>query len=295
MSEAVQHLINSLPVGSEYALVALGLTLMFGVLGTPNIAHGGVYMFGAFTAYGVTNLLDLPFVLAVGAGAVVGAAVGLLVQFVAFERLTNSSELTVMVSALAALTILAQVALLAFGTESLRVEAPLAGSARLGGVVIPEFTLVLVGITLLITWGLVVLVRRSSFGRGMRAMAENRPAALLMGVSARGITYGTFAIGSAIGGLAGALLATEVPVNSEMGLDTVLKAFVVVVVGGIGSIPAAVVIGFALGALETLAAAYIGGEYRDIVAFVILVVFLVARPQGLARNGGGLGARAVQG
>jgi branched-chain amino acid transport system permease protein len=80
-----------------------------------------------------------------------------------------------------------------------------------------------------------------------------------------------------------------------MGLDTVLKAFVVVVVGGIGSIPAAVVIGFALGALETLAAAYIGGEYRDIVAFVILVVFLVARPQGLARNGGGLGARAVQG
>lgn len=295
MIEVVQHLVNSIPVGSEYALVALGLTLMFGVLGTPNIAHGGVYMLGAFTAYGVTSLLHLPFIVAAIAGTIVGAIVGMAVQFVAFERLKKANNLTLMVSALAMLTVLTQIALLAFGTESVRILSPLPESLRLGAVAIPAFTLVLIGIIAVVTVGLILLVKRTAFGRGMRAMAENRDAALLMGVSSTRITYGTFAIGSAIGGLAGSLLGTALPVNAEMGIDTVLKAFVVVVVAGIGSIGGAIIVGMSMGALETLAAAYIGGEFRDIVAFVVLVVFLVARPEGLVRRKGMLSSRAVQG
>ena len=293
--ELVQHLVNSLPVGCEYVLIALGLTLMFGVLGTPNIAHGGVYMFGAFTAYWVVVKLEVPMVAGVVVAAVVGTLVGLFVQLVCFEKLRHAAELTLLVSALAGLTILTQVGLLVFGTESVRLPRMSTGSLAVGSVRIPEYTLLLVGISLAITLGLVILVRRTAFGRGMRALAENRDAALLMGISERGITYGTFAMGSAIGGLAGALLGGTVPINSEMGLDTVLKAFVVVVVGGIGSIPGAVVVGFCLSAVETLAAAYVGGEYRDIVAFVVLVLFLLVRPQGLAHRDGLLAPKAVRG
>lgn len=295
MLEVVQHALNSLPVGSEYALVALGLTLMFGVLGIPNIAHGGVYMFGAFTAYAVTSSMGLPFAAGVVSGTVAGAVIGLVVQVVAFERLKGANSLTLMVSALAALTILTQFALLSFGTESRRIPVPVEVRWEVGPVIVPVFNVLLAAVTIAVGLGLILMVKRTAFGRGMRAMAENPEAALLMGVSKTRVMYGTFAIGSAIGGFAGSVLGTALPVNAEMGLDTVLKAFVVIVVGGIGSVGGALVVGLLLGLVETLAAAYAGGEYRDIVAFVILVVFLVARPEGLVRARGMANSRAVPG
>ncbi|SNT22028.1 amino acid/amide ABC transporter membrane protein 1, HAAT family [[Luteovulum] sphaeroides subsp. megalophilum] len=275
----VQQLVNGLALGSTYALVALGLTLIFGVLLIPNFAHGEFYMLGAFLTYAMvlagTNFW-LAMALAVGAVILLGC----LVDRLAFKPVEQAPPLSMMISALAASIILQQSAMLIWGGEARTIPAPVTGVLRTPFFIVTWMQLIVMASLLLAAAGVWLVLNRSRLGLAIRAVAQNRDAALLMGISMFQVRLATFAIGAALGAIAGALLGATFPIYPTMGVNPVLKAFVVLVLGGIGSLPGAVFGGLFLGVVEVMVAGYISSELSDIGAFAILVAVLLLRPQG---------------
>lgn len=280
----IQQILNGVVVGSGYVLVALGLTLIFGVLGLPNLAHGETYMGGAFVTYTLVSVVGWNYWVAIPVGMAAGAAIGIIVYEVAFRPLEKAAEVTLFISALAVATILGQLAVLIFGTGSRVIGTPVEGIVRLGGVTVTKFSIVILALVLVATVLLWMILHRTWFGRSMRALSQNRMAAELMGVNVRVVAYGTFALGSAVAALAGGVLGGIFPIFPTMGLEPVMKAFIVIVLGGVGSIPGVVVGGLLLGIVESLGAGYLSSDYRDPIAFGILVFVLALWPTGLARG-----------
>ncbi|MGV3549223.1 branched-chain amino acid ABC transporter permease [Rhizobium sp.] len=275
-----QHLINGLALGSTYALVAMGLTLVFGVLLIPNFAHGELYMFGGFISYTLVAL-GLNFWLAIVIAALVTGVIGILLDFVVFKPMDKAPGLSLMIAALGGSMVMQQVATFIWSTEPRTTPNPLPGGFRTSFFAITYYQIVIM-VTLLIVWaGLTLVLNRSKIGSAIRAVAQNEDAAKLMGISMPQVRITTFAIGALIGGLAGALLGATFPIYPSVGVLPVLKAFVVLVLGGIGSLPGAIVGGLLLGVIEVLIAGYISSTLQDTGAFLILVVFLLLRPQGL--------------
>lgn len=275
-----QQFLNGLALGSTYALVALGLTLIFGVLLIPNFAHGEFYMLGAFITYALVAV-GANFWLAMLASVVCVMALGCLVDRAVFRPIEMAPPLSLMIAALAASIILQQVASIIWGTEARTIPAPLTGVIRTPFFAVTQLQLVVMG-SLAVAIGAVWLVlNRTRLGLAIRATAQNRDAAMLMGISMTQVHLATFAIGAALGAIAGALLGATFPIYPTMGVNPVLKAFVVLVIGGIGSLWGAVSGGLVLGIAEVMVAGYISSELQDIGAFVILVLVLLLRPQGL--------------
>lgn len=275
-----QQFLNGLALGSTYALVALGLTLIFGVLLIPNFAHGEFYMLGAFITYALAAV-GANFWLAMLASVVCVMALGCLVDRAVFRPIEMAPPLSLMIAALAASIILQQVASIIWGTEARTIPAPLTGVIRTPFFAVTQLQLVVMG-SLAVAIGAVWLVlNRTRLGLAIRATAQNRDAAMLMGISMTQVHLATFAIGAALGAIAGALLGATFPIYPTMGVNPVLKAFVVLVIGGIGSLWGAVSGGLVLGIAEVMVAGYISSELQDIGAFVILVLVLLLRPQGL--------------
>ena len=275
-----QQLANGVALGSTYALVALGLTLIFGVLLIPNFAHGEFYMAGAFTTYTLVAL-GLNFWVAALIGVIAVMAVGCVVDLGVFRPLGDAPALSLMIAALAASTIMQQLATLVWGTEPRTIPPPLTGVLRMAGVNLTFMQLAVVG-TLAVCWtGIWLLLHRSRLGLAIRAVSQNRDAALLMGIDMSQVRFATFAIGAGLGAVAGALLGATFPIYPTMGGNPVLKAFVVLVLGGIGNLWGAVASGLMLGIAEVLVAGYVSSQLQDIGAFAILVAVLFLRPQGL--------------
>lgn len=275
-----QQIVNGLSLGSSYALIALGLTLVFGVLKIPNFPHGELYMLGASFTY-VLVQLGLNFWLAVAVATLGVGVVGIVLDQVAYRRIDTGGNLSLMISALAASVVLQQVATLVWGAEPHTTRIPLDDVYRLPVFSIGAYQLVILAATLA-CWGFVWLVlHHSRLGLAIRAMAQNRDAAALMGIDLLKVRVATFAIGALIGGVAGALLGAVFPIYPTMGLNPVLKAFVVLVIGGVGNLGGAVAGGFLLGILEILVAGYISSQLQDIGTFTILVLVLIFRPNGL--------------
>lgn len=275
-----QQIVNGLALGSTYALVALGLTLIFGVLLIPNFAHGEFYMLGAFAAYTLIAV-GVNFWLAVVLAVLIVAAIGPLLDRIVFVPLAQASSLSLMVAALASSIILQQIATLIWGTEPRTIQGPLNGVLRTGYFSITHLQLLIIA-TMLVAWCAVWLIlNHSRLGLAVRAVAQNRDAAALMGISMPQVRVVVFVIGGALGALAGALLGASYPIYPTMGANPVLKAFVVLVLGGVGSMMGAIIGGLVLGIVEVMVAGYISGELQDIGAFVILVAILLLRPQGL--------------
>lgn len=275
-----QQLVNGLALGSTYALVALGLTLIFGVLLIPNFAHGEFYMLGAFITYALVAA-GLNFWLAMLVSVLCVMALGGVVDRLVFRPIDTAPALSLMISALAASIILQQIATMIWGTEARTIPAPLTGVIRTGFFAVTQLQLVVMG-SVVAAFGAVWLVlNRSRLGLAIRATAQNRDAAMLMGISMPEVRFATFAMGAALGAIAGALLGATFPIYPTMGVNPVLKAFVVLVLGGIGSLWGAVFGGLVLGIAEVLVAGYIASELQDIGAFAILVLVLLVRPQGL--------------
>lgn len=275
-----QQMINGLALGSMYALVALGLTLVFGVLLIPNFAHGELYMLGAFFTY-VLVALDWNFWLAAAAATLAVMVVGIVLDRIAFRPLEGKPALTMMISALGAATIIQQLATLAWGSESRTTPNTITGSYATGSFTITYFQIIIFAL-LLVSWAAVWLVlNHSRLGLSIRAVAQNRAAAQLMGISLDRTRIATFAIGAALGGIAGALLGASLPIYPTMGINPILKAFVVLVIGGVGSLWGAVLGGLLLGLVEVMVAGYISSEMQDIGTFLILVLLLLLKPEGL--------------
>lgn len=281
-----QQLCNGLVLGSAYALFALGLTLVFGIQRVLNLAHGAVFMWGALVGLLLVTELGVPFLPAL---LLAGVAVGLLnvvVDFVAFRplRRRGASEFGALVSSLGASLILVNLSQRVTGAQTLRFpadsfpsEAFMVAGIRLSLV---QVTVVAVGAVLLLA--LLVYLYQTSLGRQVRAVAISERTAQLLGVSTEKVYLQTFFISGALAGITGVLLGISFnSVHSFMGDDLLLRAFVVIVLGGLGSIQGAVVAGLLMGLAQTFLVAYTSSELSDVAIFTALIAFLLFRPQGM--------------
>lgn len=289
---------NGLTLGSIYALVALGYTLVYGILGLINFAHGEVVMVGALTALAASKFLlaaalppYLVFMLAFLLAALVCMVLSVIIERIAYRPLRNAPRLAPLITAIGVSIILQQLAMMLWGRSYHAMPQLLPETAfALGGVQLTVIQIVIIGVAGLAMAALLVLVNRTRLGRAMRATAENPGIAALMGVDANRIIVLAFMIGSALAALAGMLVASNYGIaHYNMGFMLGLKAFTAAVLGGIGNLAGAVVGGLLLGVIEALGAGYIGdltggvlgSQYQDVFAFFVLIGVLVLRPAGL--------------
>ena len=300
MDTFIQQLLNGLVLGSLYSLIALGYTMVYGILNLINFAHGDVLMVGALTALSTILLLQSKFpgmpawlLLICGTATAIPTCiiVSLIIERVAYRPLRNAPRLAPLITAIGVSIVLQTAAMLIWGRNymtfpQLLPSAPL----EFLGAIVTVTKLVVVALSAIIMIGLMVLVNRTKLGRAMRATAENPRVASLMGVNPNAVIMVTFAIGAALAAVAGVMIAATYSVaHFYMGFIPGLKAFTAAVLGGIGNIPGAMVGGILLGVIEALGAGYIGeftggvlgSNYQDVFAFVVLCAVLIFRPSGL--------------
>lgn len=296
----VQQLLNGLVLGSMYALVALGYTMVYGVLNLINFAHGDVLMIGAMAGLSILKLLEayapgLPGHVQLAA-AILGAIpvailVNILIERVAYRRLRNAPRLAPLITAIGVSILLQTFAMMIWGRSPIPFPQLLSSEPiEIGGALISQTQVLLLVLAACAMIGLVLLVERTRMGRAMRAVAENPRVAGLMGVDANRVIVATFAIGAALAAVAGVMWgANYATVTFTMGVLPGLKAFCAAVLGGIGNIYGAMLGGIVLGVIEALGAGYIGdltggflgSHYQDIFAFVVLILVLTLRPSGI--------------
>ena len=287
MIEFLQQLLNGLSLGAIYALIALGYTMVYGVLRFINFAHSDVFMVGAFVGYYLGRLVPAGTVwggLVVLAGAMAACAVlGMTIERLAYRPLRGGPTLNVLITAIGVSLLLEYTGQVFFGAAP-RSFPPVVPSARLsvGGLVLSSNQLVVILGTGALMWGLRLVVLRTKIGMAMRAVSLNPQAARLVGVNNDIVISFTFGLGSALAGAGGVLYAINYPsIDPLMGVMPGLKAFVCAVLGGIGNIPGAALGGLILGTTETFVGGSSWSTYKDAIAFAVLIVILLVRPGGL--------------
>jgi branched-chain amino acid transport system permease protein len=280
----LQQLVNGVTIGAVYALIAVGLTLVFGILDVINFAHGEFYMLGAFITYSLTTAFGLDYFAALGLAVAGAALAGLLAERLTVRPLQGRPMFTVVLSTLGLSIFLQNAALLFWGPSPREID--LAWGSRpvvVGPVVVSLLRLIALLAGAALIAGLTWFIRRTRWGLAMRAVARNRDAAALMGVPVRRVYALTFAMGTGLAGVAGGLLGAMFTIEPSMGEWAVVKAFCVVIMGGMGNVPGAVIGGIILGVAENLGAGFLPGgtSYKDGIGYAILILVLLFRPQGL--------------
>lgn len=282
----LSYLINGLSLGSVYALIALGYTMVYGIAKMLNFAHGDIIMIGAYATFMSITSANLPIPVAILIAIVVCIAFGLIIEFLAYRPLRNAaSSLAVLITAIGVSYFLQNLALLVFGAgaKSFRsvVTLPALRIAD-GALIITGEALVTIVACFIIMIALTLFVKRSKQGQAMLAVSEDKGAAQLMGINVNRTIALTFAIGSGLAAIAGMLLCSAYPSLSPMtGSMPGIKAFVAAVFGGIGSIPGAMIGGLLLGIIENMSKAYISSQMSDAIVFGILIVVLIVKPSGI--------------
>ena len=282
-NEMIQQLINGLNLGSIYALMALGYTMVYGIAKMLNFAHGDIIMVGAYTLSLVMTNLGMPPIVAVLASVVVCSVLGVTIEKIAYKPLRNASPLTVLITAIGVSYFLQSVALLLFGSNKRKVESAITMKGiTLGSFELTGESIVTLGVTIIIMIGLTLFINRTKLGKAMLAVSEDKGAAQLMGIDVNRTISITFAIGSALASVAGVLFVSSYGfVGPYTGALPGIKAFVAAVLGGIGSIPGAMLGGILLGIIESLSKAYISTNLSDAIVFGVLIVVLLVKPSGL--------------
>ncbi len=277
----VAHLINGISLGSVYALIALGYTMVYGIAKMLNFAHGDVIMVGGYVVF-VTAINPLAAIIISMAACTV---LGVTIERVAYRPLRGASPLAVLITAIGVSYLLQNVALLVFGsdTKAFSNVVTLPNLELFGGqLIIKSVTIVTVIVSIIIMVGLTFFVKKTKIGRAMTAVSEDQGAAQLMGINVNGTIAVTFAIGSMLASVAGVLLCSAYPsLTPYTGSMPGIKAFVAAVFGGIGSIPGAFIGGILLGVIENLSKAYISSQLSDAIVFSILIIVLLVKPTGL--------------
>ena len=283
MIQFIGALISGLNLGSIYALIALGYTMVYGIAKMLNFAHGDIIMVGAYSVIVSAVTLKLPPVVAILIAVVVCAALGVTIEFLAYRPLRQSPPLAVLITAIGVSYLLQNLALLIFGPEQKSTPALFdLPSLTLGGVTVDGITLLTLGVTAAIMVGLTLFINLTRMGKAMRAVSEDRDAAELMGISVNKTITITFAIGSALAAVASVFFgATYTYIKPTTGSMPGIKAFTAAVFGGIGSIPGAFLGGLLLGIIEALAKAYISTQLANSIVFAVLIVVLLVKPAGL--------------
>ena len=280
----LQQVVNGVTIGVVYALIAVGLTLVFGILDVINFAHGEFYMLGAFLTYSLVVGLGLDYFAALGVALAGAAAAGLLAERLTVRPLQGRHMFTVVLSTLGLSIFLQNGALLLWGPDPLEIDLGWGGRPLVvGGIVITRLRLAVLATCIAIIASLTWFIRRARWGMAMRAVARNRDAAALMGISVQRVYAVTFAVGTGLAGVAGGLLGAMFTIEPTMGEWAVVKAFCVVIMGGMGNVPGAILGGIILGVAENVGAGFLpgGSSYKDGIGYAILILVLLCRPQGL--------------
>lgn len=278
-----QQLTNGLVLGSIYALSALGFTLIFGVARVVNFAYGETLMLGAFITLSLMTFLDISFFMALPAGMVAIAILSVLIYVAAVRpvMVMRGTDLQALLVTTGVLYVLREVAIFIWGTAPRQMEMGVDDAIELGEVIITYQRLVAVGTMVVLVVALYLILYRLRIGKALRAVAQNRAGAEAIGLSVDRVVGFAFAVSGAMACAAGALLGALYATDPGMGTAPLLKAFVIVIFGGLGSVPGAIVGGLLIGLVEVFAGAYISYAFKDVFTFLIMVAVLLFRPAGL--------------
>ncbi|MGI6552382.1 MAG: branched-chain amino acid ABC transporter permease [Clostridia bacterium] len=281
----IAQLLNGISLGSIYALIALGYTMVYGIIQLINFAHGEILMVGAYVGFIAIARYNLNFFVAMVLAMIASTCLGVIIERVAYKPLRRSSRLAALITAIGVSLFLQNGGLFVLGTayQSFPQAFPKKTFRFLDGLVtITSYQLLILVVTILMMLMLNYIVNKTKTGKAMRAVSFDKEAALLMGINVDGTISATFALGSALAAVAGVLLGLYYQTfHPLMGLMPGLKAFVAAVLGGIGIIPGAMAGGFLLGIVEALVAGYWSTNFRDVVVFAILILILIIKPSGL--------------
>ena len=281
----VSYILNGVSLGSVYAIIALGYTMVYGIAKMLNFAHGDIIMVGSYVAFIAINSMGLPVPVSILLSVVVCTVLGMVIERVAYKPLRHASKLAVLITAIGASYFLQNVALLIFGANTKSFTSIVGnGSVQLadGTLSVTMVTIVTVIACVVIMIGLMAFMKYSKAGHAMLAVSEDDGAAQLMGINVNATIALTFAIGSGLAAIAGGLLCSAYPsLTPYTGSMPGIKAFVAAIFGGIGSIPGAFIGGILLGVIEILGKAYISSQLADAIVFAVLIVVLVVKPTGL--------------
>ena len=283
MMDLIANLISGLSLGSIYALIALGYTMVYGIAKMLNFAHGDIIMVGAFAVITTVSMLGFPPILAIAASIVCCVVLGVCVERIAYKPLRKSPPLAVLITAIGVSYFLQSLALLIFGyTQHSFPKVISVPAIQLGSLTIQGNMLVTLAVMVVIMIAMSLFISKSRTGKAMRAVSEDRDAAELMGISVNRTITITFAIGSALAAVAGVFYGTTYGfIGPYTGSMPGIKAFVAAVFGGIGSMPGAMLGGILLGVIENLAKRYISTELSDAIVFAVLIIVLMVKPTGL--------------
>ena len=281
----LSYLINGISLGSVYAIIALGYTMVYGIARMLNFAHGDIIMVGGFTVFTIVTTMGGSPVVGILASVVVCTVLGVTIERVAYRPLRDASPLAVLITAIGVSYLLQNVALLIFGSNARQFTSVITVPAlKLAGgkLSISSVTIVTILSCIVIMAALMTFINKTKMGQAMLAVSEDRGAATLMGINVNRTISVTFAIGSALAAVAGVLLCSAYPsLSPYTGSRPGIKAFVAAVFGGIGSIPGAFIGGILLGIIENLAKAYISSQLSDAIVFSVLIIVLLVRPTGI--------------
>jgi branched-chain amino acid transport system permease protein len=280
---ALQQSINGLVVGSLYVLVALGLTLIYGVLNQINFAHADFVTFGAFAAYFVVYQLRLPYLVSIAAALCVGAALGVLVNIAVFAPLrARGDELRPLIATIGVSILMENGQLALFGPIPYQFDSPFSqATLRFGGLFLTEQSLLIVCVAGLAIAVLYLFMRFTFLGKAMRAVSQDRETAGLMGINQNRLLALTIVIASALAGLAGAMLGPVLVLTPFAGATVIVKAFAIVVIGGFGNLEGTILAGLLVGVIESFTTQLLGSGLVDLVVFALLLLMLAVRPTGL--------------
>ena len=282
MSLFVSQLFNGLQTGSVYALVALGYSMVYGIILLLNFAHGDIIMVGAYTAFYAMTAFHLHPILSVVLAVVTSTLLGVVIEKVAYTPLRSAPRLSLLITAIGISFLLENGAQLLFGADTKSMDTLVPGNVSFGSVTISYTAILTIIVAVIAMVALTLLVQKTKLGKAMRAVSEDMGAAQLMGISLNKTISFTFAVGSALAGIGSVLyLCAYSQASPTMGSMLGLTAFVATVLGGIGSIPGAMIGGFAIGLLEALVAAVGLSVWKDAVVFAILIVVLLVKPSGI--------------
>ena len=286
MEILIQQLFNGLTIGSVYSLVALGLTLVYGILHIPNFAHGALYMVGGYVTLTMMTSFGLHYWLAILVSVIVVGLLGVLMERVVFHPLREAPPIHDKIAAIGILLFLEALAQLIWGADFQTMPSPYGQVVNLFGLTftLQRILIIVAAISVMIL--LYLFLKKTYIGSTIIAMAQNREGAFLVGINTNKVAMITFLIAGGLAAIASSLTSPINLVFPGMGHLVILKAFVIIILGGMGSIPGAIIGGYILGFSESIGATYISGDYKDIIAFVLLIIILSIKPTGLFAKGG---------